>query len=292
MKGKFNFLIFSRSRKSNVNFASSITKAVISRSCLGFSFKNWRIFTLTFTYLLSNVFSFMVVYVHRLQFFVIGSRVVSFRQLTVNCQILLSVVVPGSIGCRLSDVGCVYCWLSRCRLLLTFSHCRCPALPTCIVYQIFVTIFPQVKRRVTTKQSVVFIRSAFITKLKVNSLFTFSKCSFSPCEWMKEKASAPGRQRRRNFVKFVRWKFVKLSHGLTFPLPVYCLQPCAGKSVPTQPIHTAYFFKTLFHVRISVHLTAYFPSPSTLIEKKIKFSSYTRKFRVEQLKSHICERAS
>ncbi len=74
------------------------------------------------------------------------------------------------------------------------------------------------------------------------SLFTFTKGSFSPWEWMKEKASAPGRQRRRNFVKFVRWKFVKLSHGLTFPLPVYCLQPCGGKSVPTQPIHTAYFF--------------------------------------------------
>jgi hypothetical protein len=31
-------------------------------------------------------------------------------------------------------------------------------------------------------------------------------------------------------------------------------------------------------------------SPCTLIKKKIKFSSYLRKFRVEQLQSHICMR--
>jgi hypothetical protein len=28
--------------------------------------------------------------------------------------------------------------------------------------------------------------------------------------------------------------------------------------------------------------------PATLIKKKIKFSSYIRKFRIEQLQSHIC----
>ncbi len=33
-------------------------------------------------------------------------------------------------------------------------------------------------------------------------------------------------------------------------------------------------------------------SPCTLIKNKIKFSSYIRKFRVEQLQSHICGRAS
>jgi hypothetical protein len=38
---------------------------------------------------------------------------------------------------------------------------------------------------------------------------------------------------------------VKICQAVTWfnvPLPVYCLQPCGGKSVPTQPVHTAYFF--------------------------------------------------
>jgi hypothetical protein len=89
---------------------------------------------------------------------------------------------------------------------------------------------------------------------------------------------------------------VKICQVVTwFNVPFTCVLSaalCWKICTYTAYIHSLFFLNIISCTCILVYLTAQFPSPSTLIEKKIKFSSYVRKFRMEQLKSHICERAS